>query len=431
MTFEIIKDPSARVAAMQSGQVDLTINVPVREVERLRRGAALAAETQSDHARDPAASAQRSGLCRRQCAAGGAPRNRQGRAVEGVLRRRRGSALGCGRRPATPAYLTDFKFEYNPDARQAELLAKSGFSPDKAGADQVRRHQRPFPERLRHRARDRSRCGKKSASTPRSRPSNTRNISSSIAAPSCRRRRSIAGTTRPAIRKSLPAICSIRKCRSRPGRVMDVGNKVLELFNVADYKKRIEGYRDLNKFAVEKRRHHPAAAERADGGAQEDADLREIRQRLDSCRHDGLGVIGQPCAAMPRRTSGDDEQQCDGVDGQRELAHERDPPPDLAAASSSPSSSCSSSPRCCSASCGFCRSIQRRCRCRRTRRLPRSRRSDRRWASTCRCPQQYADLARAGAARRLRHLDPFPPRRRVAHLLRPCRRRSSSHCSRC
>ena len=36
ITFEIIKDPSARVAAIQSGQVDLTINVPVREVERLR-----------------------------------------------------------------------------------------------------------------------------------------------------------------------------------------------------------------------------------------------------------------------------------------------------------------------------------------------------------------------------------------------------------
>ena len=32
----------------------------------------------------------------------------------------------------------------------------------------------------------------------------------------------------------------------------EVGDKVLELFNVADYKKRIDGYRDLNKFAVEK-----------------------------------------------------------------------------------------------------------------------------------------------------------------------------------
>ena len=44
ITFDIVKDPSARVAAIQSGQVDLTINVPVREVERLKREPNLAAE---------------------------------------------------------------------------------------------------------------------------------------------------------------------------------------------------------------------------------------------------------------------------------------------------------------------------------------------------------------------------------------------------
>ena len=32
---------------------------------------------------------------------------------------------------------------------------------------------------------------------------------------------------------------------------MEVGDKVLELFNVADYEARIAGYRELNKFAVE------------------------------------------------------------------------------------------------------------------------------------------------------------------------------------
>ena len=35
VTIEIVKDPSARVAAVQSGQADLTIGVPVREVARL------------------------------------------------------------------------------------------------------------------------------------------------------------------------------------------------------------------------------------------------------------------------------------------------------------------------------------------------------------------------------------------------------------
>ena len=42
--FQIIKDPSARVAAIQSGEVDLTIKVPVREVDRLGREPTLAAE---------------------------------------------------------------------------------------------------------------------------------------------------------------------------------------------------------------------------------------------------------------------------------------------------------------------------------------------------------------------------------------------------
>jgi peptide/nickel transport system substrate-binding protein len=32
---------------------------------------------------------------------------------------------------------------------------------------------------------------------------------------------------------------------------MDVGQKVLDLFSVANYEKRIAGYRDLNRFAVE------------------------------------------------------------------------------------------------------------------------------------------------------------------------------------
>ena len=44
VTIEIIKDPSARVAAIQSGQADFTINVPVREAERFQKEPALAAE---------------------------------------------------------------------------------------------------------------------------------------------------------------------------------------------------------------------------------------------------------------------------------------------------------------------------------------------------------------------------------------------------
>ena len=44
VVIEIIKDPSARVAAIQSGQVDITTNVPVREVTRLEREPTLAGQ---------------------------------------------------------------------------------------------------------------------------------------------------------------------------------------------------------------------------------------------------------------------------------------------------------------------------------------------------------------------------------------------------
>jgi len=36
LTFQIVADPVARAAAVQSGQADITLNLPVREVERLR-----------------------------------------------------------------------------------------------------------------------------------------------------------------------------------------------------------------------------------------------------------------------------------------------------------------------------------------------------------------------------------------------------------
>jgi peptide/nickel transport system substrate-binding protein len=44
VTIEIIKDPSARVAAVQSGQVDCTLNVPVLEVQRFEKEPGFAAE---------------------------------------------------------------------------------------------------------------------------------------------------------------------------------------------------------------------------------------------------------------------------------------------------------------------------------------------------------------------------------------------------
>ena len=163
VTIQIIKDPSARVAAIQSGEVDLTVSVPVREVTRLKAQAGLSGEfnpisrvillqCRNDLAFSDPERASR-----------GAPRHRQGGAVEGVLRRGRGAAVGsrhtrrsrlrCGLQVRLRSRTVENAAgEIRIRARQADQAAHG-------------RDQRAVPQRLRHRARHRPRCGRRSAST--------------------------------------------------------------------------------------------------------------------------------------------------------------------------------------------------------------------------------------------------------------------------
>jgi peptide/nickel transport system substrate-binding protein len=129
VTVQVIKDPSARVAAVQSGQVDLAFSLPVREVARLGQTAGLAGELNpitriillqirndmgfadanvrlaAHHAIDKAALSK--------AFYGGAAR-----------------PLSVDTTPGSPGDVPEFHFAYDPDlARQ--LLAKAGFSPDK------------------------------------------------------------------------------------------------------------------------------------------------------------------------------------------------------------------------------------------------------------------------------------------------------------
>lgn len=121
VTFEVIKDPSARVAAVQSGQVDLTTNVPVREVSRLQHEPNLAGEI------NPITR-----VILLQC------RNDQGFADDNVRlaahhainKEALSKAFYAGAAvplsvpvtPGTPSYLPDFKFPYDPAAAKALLV---------------------------------------------------------------------------------------------------------------------------------------------------------------------------------------------------------------------------------------------------------------------------------------------------------------------
>ncbi len=127
ITIEIIKDPSARVAAIQSGQLDLTVNVPVREAQRLGHIPGLASELDpitriillqvrndrnfsdenvrlaAHHAIDKAALSK--------AFYGGA-------AVP----------LSLPAPPGSPGYVPGFHFAYDPKLAM-QLLAKSGYGP--------------------------------------------------------------------------------------------------------------------------------------------------------------------------------------------------------------------------------------------------------------------------------------------------------------
>ena len=129
MTFEIIRDPSARVAAVQSGQVDLVVNIPVREVERLRREPGLAGELTP---------ISRVILLQVRNDLGFADMNVRLAAHHAIDKAALSRAFYAGAaRPlsmvATPgsaAYMPELAFEYSP-AKATELLAKSGYSPEK------------------------------------------------------------------------------------------------------------------------------------------------------------------------------------------------------------------------------------------------------------------------------------------------------------
>ncbi len=129
VTVLIIKDSSARVAAIQSGRVDFAPDVPIREVDRLGKMAALSGrifpisrvillQIRSDRAF--------------------ADQNVRLAAHHAINKKAISKALFAGKAvplsvvapPGTPGYVKDFEFPYDP-AKSKALLAKSGFSPEK------------------------------------------------------------------------------------------------------------------------------------------------------------------------------------------------------------------------------------------------------------------------------------------------------------
>jgi dipeptide transport system substrate-binding protein len=246
--IQIVKDPSARVGAIQSGQVDCTINVPVREVQRLAHDSAFAAEINPItrvimlNVRADLAFADKNVRLAAHHAIDKAALSKAfygGAAVP----------LSVLATPGTPGYIPDFNFRYDP-AVAKQLLAQSGFGPDKPVKIGFAATNGQFPSDY------------------------------DIA-------RAIVGMWKPVgIDADLQVIEYAKyfelnrggklpeatlyswdnatgdpeiflgyqlnpKMPFSPWKDEDIGNRVLALFGVADYDKRIAGYKDLERYAAE------------------------------------------------------------------------------------------------------------------------------------------------------------------------------------
>ena len=126
LVFQVTKDPTARAAAIQSGQADLTMNIPVREAERLGALPGLAPHLDST-----------TGVIFLQMANKGILTDRNVRlachhaidkvAISKALFGSHATAVYMPAGPGFPAYVPDFKVAFDP-AKAKALLAASGYN---------------------------------------------------------------------------------------------------------------------------------------------------------------------------------------------------------------------------------------------------------------------------------------------------------------
>ena len=248
VTIEIIKDPSARVAAIQSGQTDFTINVPVREAERFQKEPGLAAEL------DPIT---RVILIQMRADLAFADKNVRLAAHHAIDKAALSKAFYAGAAvplsvlatPGTPGYLTDFSFKYDPSLAK-ELLAKSNFStanPVKIGFATTN-GQFPSDYDI---ARAIVQMWKQvgiEADLQTIEYAKYFELNRGNKLPETTLYSWDNATGDPEIFSGYQLN---PKMPFSPWKDEDIGNRVLGLFGVADYDKRIAGYRDLERYAVE------------------------------------------------------------------------------------------------------------------------------------------------------------------------------------
>jgi peptide/nickel transport system substrate-binding protein len=129
LTFQIVADPVARAAAVQSGQADITLNLPVRDVERLGSLPGMAPYLNST-----------TSITFIQMVNKGVLQDRNVRlaahhaldkvAISRALSGGHMTPVWMPAGPGMPGYVPGFKMAYDPDKARA-LLAQSGYGPQK------------------------------------------------------------------------------------------------------------------------------------------------------------------------------------------------------------------------------------------------------------------------------------------------------------
>jgi peptide/nickel transport system substrate-binding protein len=248
VTVQIIKDPSARVAAIQSGQVDCTINVPVREVQRFGQEAQFAAEL------DPITRVILLQVRNDLAFADANVRLAAHHAIDKLALSKAfygGAAvpLSVVATPGTPGYLTDFEFPYDPKLAQ-QYLSKSNYNPDNPVKIGFAATNGQFPSDY-DIARAIVQMWKKvgiEASLEVIEYAKYFELNRAEKLPEATLYSWDNATGDPEI------FCGYLLNPKKPfsaWKGMEVGQRVLDLLDIANYDKRIAGYRDLNRFAVE------------------------------------------------------------------------------------------------------------------------------------------------------------------------------------
>jgi peptide/nickel transport system substrate-binding protein len=127
VTIEIVKDPSARVAAIDSRRVDLAVDLPIREVTRLGATPGLVGSV------DPITDIMiievtRTGPFEQEPVRLAAHHAIDKAAISRALFAGKARAIAAPAAHGTPGYPKDFTFAYDPAKAQA-LLKQAGFSP--------------------------------------------------------------------------------------------------------------------------------------------------------------------------------------------------------------------------------------------------------------------------------------------------------------